>query len=225
MKSFNIDGWQCDYEGFPDSDKIVYLIYPALVPLSDKLIEKLSSLYKLSVAVIYVAAEKWNNALTPWPEPGESKGFPPFAGEAENFLKIITEKIIPTIEQNGDLKEGYQRSLIGVSLSGLFTLWQWMKCDVFKTIGSLSGSFWYNGFLTWFDNQEVPKKDGKAFFLLGKEEPLAKIKAYQSVGQATQAIVERLKENGIDATFEWVAGNHFSQPVHRLERAFEALFG
>ena len=225
MKSFNIDGWQCDYAGFPDSDKIVYLIYPALVPLSDKLIEKLSSLYKISVAVIYVAADKWNNALTPWPEPGESKGFPPFAGEAENFLKIITEKIIPSIEQNGDLKEGYQRSLIGVSLSGLFTLWQWMKCDVFKTIGSLSGSFWYNGFLTWFDKQEVPKKDGKAFFLLGKEEPLAKIKAYQSVGQATQAIVERLKENGIDATFEWVPGNHFSQPVHRLETAFEALFG
>lgn len=36
--------------------------------------------------------------------------------------------------------------MAGVSLSGLFALWQWLMNDTFRNIISLSGSFWYAGF-------------------------------------------------------------------------------
>ena len=89
METLKIKDWQCDCLSVKNSDKLVYMIYPALVPVSESLLEKLSSTYKVSLGVIYVPADKWNDVLTPWPEPGEAKGFPPFAGEASSFLKFL----------------------------------------------------------------------------------------------------------------------------------------
>ena len=224
IKKIVISNFQCHCVPFNGSNQAVYLIYPELAELSDEWLEKMSSLYKRSVVAVYVPADKWNDVLTPWPEPGEAKGCPPFAGKSKEFLNLLTSQILPGAENAlGNLKI-VNRDLIGVSLSGLFTLWQWILCDTFNSIGCLSGSFWYNGFLSWFDAQTLPKKGGKAFFLLGDEEPHSHVKAFQSVGVNTEAIVKRLKDGGLDVSFQWVPGNHFSRPVHRAEKAFEALF-
>lgn len=79
------------------------------------------------------------------------------------------------------------------------------------------------GFIDWFSKQTIPHKQGKAFFLLGTEEPKSHIKAYRSVGVNTEKIVTDLKKAGIDTTFEWVPGNHFANPMERAERAFSHL--
>ena len=82
--------------------------------------------------------------------------------------------------------------------------------------------------MDWFDDKMTSltgkNGKGKAYFLLGEEEPKAHIRAYQSVGENTQHIVEKLKNAGIDVTFEWVPGNHFSRPVHRAEKALDNLY-
>lgn len=223
ITKITIEDFDCHIAAFTDATAIDYLIYPALVPFEDDWIERMAETHKSTIAVIYVPADKWNDVLTPWPEPGEAKGCPPFNGKAPEFLKLLQDKIIPAIEKVCGLKVGATRNLMGVSLSGLFTLWQWMTCPTFQSIASLSGSFWYVGFLEWFEKQPFPKKDGKAYFLLGEEEPHAHVKAFQSVGTNTETIVKRFKENGIDVEFVWVPGNHFSRPVHRAERGLEAL--
>ncbi|MDE6638872.1 MAG: hypothetical protein K2K32_11640 [Muribaculaceae bacterium] len=41
-------------------------------------------------------------------------------------------------------------------MSGLFALWQWMVCDTFRNIASLSGSFWYEGFMEWMKSRTIP---------------------------------------------------------------------
>lgn len=207
-----------------ETDKICYLIYPAMASFPEKQLISLSEKYQISLVMIYVPAGDWNNVLTPWPEPGESQGFPPFAGDSKKFLNVLLTEIIPSAETNLKLKDIKERILIGVSLSGLFSLWQWMVCDTFHSIGSLSGSFWYEGFIDWFEKESITSGKGKAFFLLGKDEPDAKIKAYRSVGENTMEIVERLKKEKINVTFEWVPGNHFSDPWPRLELAFQNLF-
>ena len=222
--SVNIKGFQCDYAVCRESDTVTYLIYPALVPFENGWLERMSKTLKISLVAVYVPADQWNDDLTPWPEPGEAKGFPPFGGKSAEFLQLLQKDILPSIEKLCEFERNIQRDLMGVSLGGLFTLWEWMICDTFRSIACLSGSFWYDGFLDWFEQQPVPKKTGKAYFLLGEEEPHAHVKAYQSVGTNTEKIVERLKKGGIKVTFEWVPGNHFSRPVHRAERALHALY-
>ena len=224
IHNIEISNFQCDCVPFETSNRIVYLIYPELAEFNGEWLEKMSEIYKISVVAVYVPADQWNDALTPWPEPGEAKGCPPFAGKSKEFLNLLKSKILPLAEKTLGNINIEERNLIGVSLSGLFTLWQWMLCDTFRSIGCLSGSFWFNGFIDWFDKQPVPHKTGKAFFLLGEEEPHAHVKAFQSVGVNTETIMEKLKESGIKVTFEWVSGNHFSRPVHRAEKAFNALF-
>lgn len=224
MKKINIKGFDCEIIACEESNRLVYMIYPALVPLDETWLTGMSKEYGVNIAVVYVPADGWNNDLTPWPEPPESKGFEPFGGNASEFLETLRNYILPSVEKELNLSPGYERKLIGVSLSGLFTLWEWMICDLFTSIACLSGSFWYAGFLEWFNKQPVPQKRGKAFFLLGDKEPHANIKAYQSVGVNTEAIVKRLENSGMKVTFTWVAGNHFADPLGRAEKAFENLY-
>lgn len=218
----NIKGFECHCADYSGSTTLAYLIYPGIEPFEDKWIEKMAGELKVSLAVVYIPAGDWNDVLTPWPEPPESKGFPPFGGKGQEFLNTLQNNIIPEIEKM--INHVKYRDLMGVSLSGLFTLWQWMKCDTFRSIASLSGSFWYEGFMEWFEGISVPAKTGKAYFLLGEEEPKAHIKAYQSVGINTEKVVDKLKESGIQVVFDWVPGNHFSRPVHRAEKALRALY-
>ena len=225
MKTINISGFRCDCVAYPGSSTVTYLLYPALEPFSEEWVTKISKTHAVSVCVVYVPADKWNDVLTPWPEPGEAKGFEPFAGEAPKFFDLLVKEIVPECETSLEIPTIKSRDLIGVSLSGLFTLWQWLQHDTFRNIGSLSGSFWYDGFMEWFQKQPIPEKKGEAYFLLGVEEPKAHIKAYRSVGENTEAIVERLKQNNIRVSFDWVPGNHFSDPVHRATMAFDALYG
>ena len=224
VTKIKVKDFECCCRNNSEASNVTYLIYPALVPFAESWIDKTAEQYKVALVVVYVPADKWNDVLTPWSEPGEAKGFPPFAGEASEFLKFLKSEIIPATEKQISVSDDVPRDLIGVSLSGLFTVWQWILCDTFRNIASLSGSFWYNGFIEWFEKQKLPAKTGKAFFLLGEEEPKAHIKAYRSVGEDTEKVVTRFKDAGIQVTFDWVPGNHFSQPVHRAELAFKSLY-
>lgn len=219
IKKIEIDGFNCTciYNGV--STRVVYMIYPQVAGFTDDWLSSQSEKNNCSIVVVYVPLNKWNNCLTPWPEPGETPHADSFAGEASDFLKILQEKITPVSEDTLGIKGFPERDLIGVSLAGLFTLWQWMLCDTFKSIACLSGSFWYEGFIEWFEKQSVPHKNGRAYFLLGTEEPKAHIRAYRSVGVNTEAVVARLKATGIDTTFDWFPGNHFVNPLQRAEKA------
>lgn len=123
-----------------------------------------------------------------------------------------------------NLGAAVERTLAGVSLSGLFTLWQWMSNNLFCNIISLSGSFWYDGFVTWIKSLPVPKKPGRAYFLLGSLEAKTKVKAFQPVQTDTVEIVDYLHDNGISDIFELVPGNHYQFPEQRLDRAFARMF-
>lgn len=199
------------------------MIYPALHVFKEDWLETQARKNKCSLVVVYVPIDKWNAYLTPWPEPGETPGAQPFAGEGAKFLKNLQEDIIPQTEKVLGMNLATERDLIGVSLGGLFTLWQWMQSSTFRSIACLSGSFWYNGFMEWFSRQTIPHKQGKAYILLGTEEPKAYIKAYRTVGVNTENIVGALKKAGIAVTFDWVPGNHFANPLQRAEKALAFL--
>lgn len=225
VRKIQIDSYTCDVAVNSASYKVAYMIYPHVDGFSSEWLEKMSSRFGISIVMVYVPLEKWNDDLTPWPEPAEAKGkgFQPFAGDAGQFYSELTAKIIPEVEKVLGPAKVSERDLVGVSLAGLFTLWQWMQFYTFTSIACLSGSFWYEGFMSWFENREIPQNKGKAYFLLGTAEPNAKIKAYQSVGVNTEAISNRLKSSGIECRFDWVPGNHFANPIPRAEKALGYL--
>lgn len=222
-KTIDIESLKCLCVQEKTSRKVTYIIYPAIEPFKDEWLQEKAASHKTNLVVVYIPAEGWNDMLTPWPEPGETHDSPPFAGNASETLSLIQDKVIPACEKVLEITGKVERDIIGVSLSGLFSLWQWIQCDTFDSIASLSGSFWYPNFIEWFEKQNIPSKSGKAYFLLGEKEPKAWIKAYRSVGINTETIVEILKGKGLNVAFQWVPGDHFADPAGRLEDAFKAL--
>ncbi len=220
VKKIKVGGLQCLYSKYNGNNSIAYILYP-MDMLSDW-IENAVKKYETSIVVI--TGMDWQNVFSPWPAKGVPAGTPDFKGESPEFLKQLQKDVIPVVEASLEMDSNIERTLVGVSMSGLFALWQWMECDTFLNIASLSGSFWYEGFIDWMKKLTIPHKNGKAFFLLGDKESQSKTKAFNIVGQNTQEIISILQSNGIHTEFESVPGNHYADPIQRLDRAFSALF-
>ena len=217
-KIIDIEDLSCLCSSLVSKDMIAYILYP--MDMLAGWIELAARKY--GVTIVVVTGMDWQNVFSPWPAPGVPKGDPDFKGESPEFLKLLQEKVIPQVESELGMSPNVERSLIGVSMSGLFALWQWMVCDTFRNIASLSGSFWYEGFMEWMKSLTIPAKSGKGYFLLGDQE--SKSKVFGTVGQNTQDIIALLRGAGIDVEFQRVPGNHYSDPIPRLDRAFSALY-
>lgn len=202
------------------ASRICYVLFP--FDGLEEWMEEAARRFNVSIALI--TGMDWDNDLTPWPAKGVPSGCPDFKGNAAAFLSTLTADVIPEVERRLAISPDAERTLTGVSLSGLFTLWQWMVSDTFRNIISLSGSFWYEGFVEWLKSQPVPKKDGRAYFLLGDREAKAKVKAFQPVQSDTEEIVAYLRSKGIDDHFQLVPGNHYQDGEQRLLRAFSWMF-
>ena len=200
--------------------RICYVLYP--LDVLGGWIQDAARMF--DVSVVEITGMDWDNDLTPWPAQGEPPGSPDFKGNAAEFLSTLVGKVIPETERRLNITDKPERTLTGVSLSGLFTLWQWMSHDTFHNIISLSGSFWYDGFVEWVKSQPVPRKTGRAYFLLGDMEAKTHIKAFRPVQTDTVEIVGYLHDNGIDDCFELVPGNHYQYARQRLVRAFTRMF-
>lgn len=207
-----------------NTDKICYMILPEGIKgdLFDGL-KGLSEHYSVSIAVI--DAVNWNDDLTPWPAKGVFKKAKPFGGRSASFLEKLANEIIPKTEAELGINNA-ERSLLGVSLSGLFAVWSAFNTDTFTNIICLSGSLWYDGFTDWMKGQTPSHQLKKVCLLLGEKEKNAKEKRMASVEEQTIAAAGILK-TGSQAivTFELVEGTHFSPILPRLERAFDIIFG
>lgn len=200
--------------------RIAYILYP--MDILQDWIGEASRRYATSIVV--VTGFDWDDDLTPWPAPGQPKGCPDFKGDASDLLKSLSTAIIPMIEERHFIDKDVVRTLVGVSLSGLFTLWQWPLCDLFRNIATLSGSFWYEGFQQWIFNQSFADKKGICYMLLGADEPNSGTPIFRKVGECTENIVGYLRRQGVDITFNIVPGNHFQFGLQRLDKAMAHIY-
>ncbi len=204
------------------SNKICYMILPEGIKgdLCDGM-KELSEKHGISIVVIEDV--NWNNDLTPWPAAGVFKKAKPFGGKAAAFLDKLTHEIIPETERDLGIEDA-ERTLLGVSLSGLFAVWTAFNTDAFSNIISLSGSLWYDGFVEWMKEQTPSSQLKKICMLLGEKEKNAKEKRMSTVEERTLAAADILKEKSQAAvTFELVEGTHFSPILPRMEQAMMAL--
>lgn len=110
---------------------------------------------------------------------------------------------------------------LNVSLSGLFALWASCRKDIFYGVASVSGSFWYDGFIEWI-SENRPFAD-KFYFSLGEKEKESKNPRLASVDSATKHIFGLMNVAGATASFEYNEGNHFGPLIDRIEKAITKI--
>ena len=206
----------------PNTNKICYMILPE--GIREDLGVGLRELAdKYGVSIVVIPDVNWNDDMTPWPAEGVFKKAKPFGGRAASFLDKLTNEIVPEAE-NGLGVVNAERTVMGVSLSGLFAVWAGFNTHAFTNIISISGSLWYDGFIEWMEKQTPSPCLKKVCMLLGEKEKNAKDKRMATVEERTHAAANILKSNSQAAvTFELVEGTHFSPILPRLDRAFISL--
>ena len=205
------------------TNKVCYLILPEGVS-KDLNVDLQELAERFSLTFVMIEGVDWNDDLTPWLAPGVFKKAKPFGGQASVFLTKLCNEIVPKAEGELGLTNP-QRTLMGVSLSGLFAVWAALNTDVFQNVISISGSLWYDGFSEWVKTREISPKVENICLLLGEKEKNAKEKRMATVEEKTAEIAELLRDKCQGkVVFEMVEGTHFSPVVPRMNVAFQYVF-
>lgn len=201
------------------SDRICYVILQEKLKESEhQWLEEIAERHLATFVVI--SGVNWEEDLTPWKAPGLKGG--EFTGKANYFLEMLKGDLLFNLEISLKIRKP-RRSLVGVSLSGLFAVWSTGCMPLFEAVGSVSGSLWYDGFLEWMKSQEKFHCE-RYYFSLGNKEKEGKNKRLASVEEATLEAVDLLKSVGKDVTFEYNEGNHFGPLIERLEKAINGIY-
>ena len=187
------------------------------MPLDDETRQALAEHYRINIVEIDV--HDWDDALTPWPEPGVMPHDPPFKGLAAQTLSQIKTEIIPQVEKT----RSAERYLLGISLSGLFAVWAWMQDDTFSAIASISGSFWYDNFTQWLAQNGRRPLDGRAYLSLGDREGDTHIRRFKPVVADTAEVEKLLRQFGAEVKFESTQGTHYAPMLPRIVKALDFL--
>ena len=86
---------------------------------------------------VIISGVNWEEDLTPWKVPGLKGG--EFAGRARYFLYLLKTDLFFNLEASLKIPKA-ERSIVGVSLSGLFAVWASMNLPLFRAVGSVSAS-------------------------------------------------------------------------------------
>ena len=196
-----------------ESNRICYVILPERLKETEReWLDRMAETYSANMVVI--SGLDWESDLTPWKAPGLKTG--EFAGKAQSFLDILKGDLMVNVESSLRITRP-QRFIVGVSLSGLFALWSACKTDLFYGVGSVSGSFWYDGFTQWLPDHR-PEAE-LYYFSVGEKEKEGKNPRLASVEDCTLQIVGGLKCLGHEVFFEYNEGNHFGPLIERIEKA------
>ena len=156
----------------------------------------------------------WNHDMVPWDSPPAFKNADPCTDGADDYLRLLTEEIIPTAEKEiGGVP--CWRGIAGYSLAGLFALYSIYQTDLFSRVGSMSGSLWFPGMKEYIFSHEPKHWPDCMYFSLGDKESKTRNPVLQSVRQNTEEIHAFYRGKGIDTVFQLNPGNHYNQAVER----------
>ena len=156
----------------------------------------------------------WNHDMVPWDSPPAFKNAEPCTSGADDYLRLLTEEIIPAAEKkiNGVPR---WRGIAGYSLAGLFALYAIYRTDLFSRVGSMSGSLWFPGMKDYIFFHEPKRWPDCMYFSLGDKESKTRNPVLRNVRQNTEEIHAFYRGKGIDTAFHLNPGNHYNQAVER----------
>ena len=172
--------------------------------------------------LVTISGLHWNQELSPWPVETVVSKDDNFAGEADQWLPLLTGEVVPQVEQLLDVPPTW-RMLAGYSLAGLFAVWTAFHSDLFTRILSASGSMWYPGWLEYAREHELAVSLHGIYLSVGEQESTSRNAVLHTVGQRTRALAELMAGRGITSQFELNPGNHFKNPPLRVAKGIRWL--
>ena len=156
----------------------------------------------------------WNHDMVPWDSPPAFKNAEPCTGGADEYLRLLTEEIIPAAEKeiNGVPR---WRGIAGYSLAGLFALYAIYQTDLFSRVGSMSGSLWLPGIKEYIFSHEPKHLPDCKYFSLGAKDNKTRNPVLRNVRQNTEEIQAYYQAKGIDTVFQLNPGNHYDHAAER----------
>ena len=158
--------------------------------------------------------------MVPWDSPSAFKNSRPCTGGANDYLRLLTEEIIPTAEKEITGVPSW-RGIAGYSLAGLFALYAIYQTDLFSRVGSMSGSLWFPGMKEYIFSHEPKRWPDCMYFSLGNKESKTQNPVLRSVQQNTEEILAFYQNKGIDTVFQLNPGNHYN---HAVKRTVEGIY-
>jgi predicted alpha/beta superfamily hydrolase len=165
-----------------------------------------------------ISVDDWASSFSPWPFQASKKIGGPFWGKGQETLNTLCAQIIPELASSFPINRKAENNLlIGYSLAGLFALWAMYNCDNFGRCACCSGSLWYPD---WIDYAKThhPHTGSRIYLSLGKNEELSRNKVFGSVGDATRATAQILKDDPsvADSVYVENEGGHTFQVAERM---------
>ena len=216
-EQFTIEQIQCTV--YRDDDPAALLIQPVDDYDSERLDSEVNAITeRTSVPFVLVRfkVNDWNDDLSPWSHPAVF-GNKEFAGQAENTLGIIKDKLLPGIIKEYGL-EDVPVIIGGYSLAALFALWCGYEDENFGGVAAASPSLWFTGWIDYV-NERQPKAT-HIYLSLGDREEKTRNPIMSTVGDCIRKQHDIIKEDNIDCILEWNQGNHFRDGDIRSRKGF-----
>lgn len=164
--------------------------------------------------LVAISGLNWYHDMTPWAMPPVTESAPPSTGGADEYLRLLTEEILPKVEE---ALEGpiLWRGLAGYSLAGLFAIYAAYQTPAFSRIASMSGSLWFSGFQEYVSAHEMAGDITHMYLSLGDRESRTGNPYMRTVQERTEEIAAFYAQKGIDTIFQPNPGNHFKNVLRR----------
>ncbi len=171
--------------------------------------------------LVTISNINWNQDLSPWYMDKLFKGEEDYSGKADNYLKLLVERIVPEVTKivmEEFKKEISYYCLAGYSLAGLFAIYSLYKTNVFQRVISASGSLWYPNFSSFIKDYELLNKPDKIYFSLGNKEKNTKNELMKEVEDKTKYLEKYYHNQGIETIYEENEGGHFQDVNIRIAK-------
>ena len=174
------------------------------------------------INLLVVGNIDWNHDMSPWYMPSIYSKEKSFSGGADEYLKLLIDKILPRAKELMDGEPKFT-GIAGYSLAGLFAVYAMYKTDVFDRVACMSGSLWFHDFIEYCKRNEYKRLPDKIYFSLGDKEANTRNPVLKTVQDKTIELSEYFKSLGTEVIFELNPGNHFTYTIPRSAKGIKAI--
>lgn len=153
------------------------------------------------IIFVGIAAEQRLDDYTPWPASALAAGYRDFGGKGNQYLAFVVNELKPHIDRQYRTCIGPEHTgIIGASLGGLISFYAlYLYPEVFGKFGSISGSFWYEGFIEFMKENQLMNKKSRIYMDVGSREGLGKNNIQREMIMRTGKAYKLLLEQGLPA--------------------------
>ena len=152
--------------------------------------------------LVGIASAARIDEYTPWAAArlSDQRTTSDFGGQGDAYLSFIVERCKPYIDRTFLTDVGAEMTgLLGKSLGGLISMYgAYHNPDVFGRIGSISGSYWYEGFMEFMNSHLMPRCEGRRriYMDVGSREGEGKQTAQREMLSRTRNVHAKLQADG-----------------------------